>query len=145
MKGALANFIGTFLSKGTGCSNLNGRQCFRVPAGLDTKATVSLVSEGWDIRPEEIPALSEAAERGIVLPMIATLNCAMAAELSESVSFERTGKAILKAKREMGKRQLVAIVGGSHAGHLADEPERHRYSLSPPLAGGSVKPMWRQW
>ena len=82
----------TFLSKGTGCSNLNGRQCFRVPAGLDTKATVSLVSEGWDIRPEEIPALSEAAERGIVLPMIATLNCAMAAELSESVSFERTGK-----------------------------------------------------
>ena len=52
----------------------NGWQCFRVPAGLDTKVYVSLVSEGRGNRPDCIPPLSQAAERGLVLTLIEELN-----------------------------------------------------------------------
>ena len=51
----------------------NGWQCFRVPAGL-AKVYVSLVSEGWRNRPDCIPPLSQAAERGLVLTLIEELN-----------------------------------------------------------------------
>ena len=68
LRGAMATFIGTFMCQGTGYSNLNGWQCFRVPASLDTKASVSLVSEGWGFSPGGIQALSEAAERGLSSP-----------------------------------------------------------------------------
>ena len=58
-KGCIANFCTTFIActnKGIGETDwANGRQCFRVPAGLDTKAYVSLVSEGWGSRPDCIP------------------------------------------------------------------------------------------
>jgi hypothetical protein len=33
------------------------RQCFRLPAGLDTRATVAMVSEGWGSWPESVPPL----------------------------------------------------------------------------------------
>ena len=67
------NYCNTYLGTTGGETDwANGLQCFRVPAGLDTKAYVSLVSEGWGNHPDCIPPLSQAAERGIVLSLIST-------------------------------------------------------------------------
>ena len=117
--GILEKFIGTYIRQGTGGSILNGRQCFRVPAGLDTKTTVSLVSEGWGVRPDGIPAMSKAAEESIVISLIAMLNSAFGTGLSSAICFDRTGSALVDARLELSKKQLVVVAGASNAGRLA--------------------------
>ena len=91
-----------------------------MPAGLDTKAYVSLVSEGWGSRPDCIPPLSKAAEKKLILQLIAVLNSAFDLGLSTELSLERTGDAIKSARLEKEFQKLIAVVGGSHAGRLAD-------------------------
>ena len=98
LRDMLRNYISVHIRQGTGTGSLNGRQCFRVPAGLDTKATVSLVSEGWGVRPDGIPAMSMAAEREIILPLIVTLNNAFGMKLSNAICFDRSDKALRDAK-----------------------------------------------
>ena len=85
---------------------------------MDTKAYVSLVSEGWGSRPDCIPPLSKAAEKKLILQLIAVLNFDIG--LSTELSLERTGDAIKSARLEKEFQKLIAVVGGSHAGRLAD-------------------------
>ena len=115
----LGEFVQVHIRQGTGTGNLNGRQCFRVPAGLDTKTTVSLVSEGWGVCPDSIPAMSKAAEEGIVLSLIAMLNNAFGTSLSSAICFDRTGTALADARRELSRKQLVVVAGASNAARLA--------------------------
>ena len=92
-----------------------------MPAGLDTKVYVSLVSEGWGNRPDCIPPLSQAAERGIVLSLIEELNNAFDLGLSTDPCFERTSAGISSARRDRGLQKLIAVVGGSHAARLSEQ------------------------
>ena len=92
-----------------------------MPAGLDTKTTVSLVSEGWGVRPDGIPAMSMTAEREIILPLIATLNNAFGTKLSNAICFDRSDKALRDAKLEHSRKQLIVVAGASNAGRLAAE------------------------
>ena len=119
VRSILGSFVDSHIRQGTGTGNLNGRQCFRVPAGLDTRTSVSLVSEGWGVRPDGIPAMSKGAEEGIVLSRIAMLNNAFGLGLSSSICFDCTGTALADARRELSKRQLVAVAGASNAARLA--------------------------
>ena len=65
MKGIFQNFINTHLPRMTGQGWADGRQVLRVPGGLDTKAFVSLVSEGWGGGEATVPTtpLSGGRER----------------------------------------------------------------------------------
>ena len=114
--------IGTGTSTSTGEMDwANSRQYFRVPAALDTKATVSLVSEGWGSRPDCIPPLSQAAERVKALCLINVLNGAFDLGLCASPVMDRSSEAICSASRKIGFQKLVAAVGGSHAARLAEK------------------------
>ena len=99
----------------------NSRQCFRVPAGLDTKAYVLLVSKGWGSRPDCVPPLSQGAEKKIVLKLIAVLNSAFDLGLSTDLALARTSEALRSARMEKEFQKLIAVIGGSHAGRLADQ------------------------
>ena len=123
MKGILENFCTKFIhSTGTGETDwASGRQCFRVPASLDTKATVSLVSERWGGCPDCLPPLSQAAERTEILSLISMLNGAFDLGLSTGPSMERSSKVIRIASRKIGFRKLLAVVGGSHVAQLAEQ------------------------
>ena len=74
MKGIFQKYIETNLARSVGRGWADSRQCLRAPAGLNTKAFVSLVSEGWGCRPDSIPPLLPPAEQEIILSLVAMLN-----------------------------------------------------------------------
>ena len=124
MKKHIEYFCDTYLHEGKGTSETdwaNGRQSFRVPAGLDTKASVSLVSEGWGSRPDCIPPLSLAAERKLVLSLVNELNSAFETSLSTELCLERSSADMCNARRHKGLQKLIAVVGGSHAARLSEQ------------------------
>ena len=124
MKKHIEYFCATFLTAGNSTSETgwaNSRQCFRVPAGLDTKASVLLVSEGWGCRPDCIPPLSLAAERKIILSLTEELNSAFDTSLSTELCLERSSADMCSARRHRGLQKLIAVVGGSHAARLSEQ------------------------
>ena len=56
----------------------------------------------------------------LILQLIAVLNSAFDLGLSTELSLERTGDAIKSARLEKEFQKLIAVVGGSHAGRLAE-------------------------
>ena len=106
MKGIFSNFIQEHLGRITGQGWADGRQVLRVPGGLDTKAFISLVSEGWGERPASLPPLSQEAERGIILNLMATLNEAFELNLCEVPCTARTKSDLDSSRRESGWRKL---------------------------------------
>ena len=121
VKDILSRYCNTYITLTEGTDNGNSRQCFRVPAGLDTKAYVSLVSEGWGSIPDCIPPLSRAAEEQIVLALITKLNSSFDVGLSTEPRMERTKEEMRELHMEHGAKKLVAVVGGSHAGRVAEK------------------------
>ena len=120
VKDILSGYCITYITRTEGSDKGNSRQCFRVPAGLDTKAYVSLVSEGWGSIPDCIPPLSRAAEKQIVLALITKLNSSFDVGLSTDPKMERTKDEMRELRMEQGAKKLVALVGASHAARLAD-------------------------
>ena len=120
MKGIFSNFIHQHLRRISGQGWGDCRQVLRVPGGLDTKAFVSLVSEGWGERPGCLPPLSQEAEGEIILNLMAKLNEAFELNLCEAPCTARTKSDLATSRRESRWRKLFAVVGGSHAGRLRD-------------------------
>ena len=98
----------TYITCTEGSDKGNSRQCFWVPAGLDTKAYVSLVSEGWGSIPDCIPPLSRAAEKQIVLALITKLNSSFDVGLSTDPKMERTKDEMGELRMEQGAKNLVS-------------------------------------
>ena len=135
MRGIMQKFVNTFLARSVGRGWADGRQCLRAPAGFDTKAFVSLVSEGWGCRPDAIPPVSPAAEQDIILSLIAMLNEAFDTNLCTAPLFHRKGRDLKAAVSVMAKELHIAVVGGSNAGRIASCLEREKrrvFSLTSP-------------
>ena len=120
MKGTHSLFMHKFLGRTGGRGWANGRQSMRVPANLDTKAFVSLVSEGWGCLPDGIPPLPPAAEKELILPMLTCLNDAFGLNLDLELNFARGLKDIRTGAKLSNSKLHVAVVGGSNADRLAE-------------------------
>jgi hypothetical protein len=59
MKSTLQTILDTQFSCTEGQGWQDDRQCFRLPAGLDTKATVAFVSDGWGSWPDSISPVQQ--------------------------------------------------------------------------------------
>ena len=124
MKGIIQLFVDRNLATSTGRGWADGRQCLRAPASFDTKASVSLVSEGWGCRPDAIPALSQAAEQEIILAMIAMLNEAFGTNLCTEPLLYRMGTDWKAAVTNKAKKLFIAVIGGSNANRVAERMEQ---------------------
>ena len=118
MKVTHQHFIASNLAKIEERKWADSRQILRVPAGLDTKATVSLVSEGWGSIPVCIPPLSIAAKTEAVVLLVKHLNDSLALSLDTKPCMERSSSAIERVRKGAGDTIKCAVVGGSHAGRL---------------------------
>jgi len=123
MKGINSMVLGTQFSGARGRCWANDRQCLRVPAGIDSKATITMVSEGWGSRPDAVPPLSPAAELEIIHSLLRNLEDAFTLNLDCNPLMDRC----LSSIREKAKLKKLcvacAVVGGSHARRLADAIE----------------------
>ena len=124
MKGIMHQYIETNLARIPGRGWADGRQCFKVPAGLDTKAFVSVVSEGWGCRPDGIPPMSLAAEQEMILSLITMLNEAFNTQLCTAPLLYRKGTDWKAAVSTKAMEMLVAVIGGSNATRIAERLER---------------------
>ena len=149
MKGIMHQYIETNLARIPGRGWADGRQCLKVPAGLDTKAFVSLVSEGWGCRPDGIPPMSQAAEQEMILSLITMLNEAFSTQLCTAPLLYRKGTDWKAAVSTKAMEMLVAVIGGSNATRIAERlgwsVRRDRSSASPLLDGESQKEVSRTW
>jgi hypothetical protein len=123
MKGIMHGIIGTQFTCKDGLGWEGDRQCFRLPAGLDTKATVAMVSEGWHSLPESVPPLSPAAEKAIVVEYINMLNDAFGLNLDLDPCLARSAAEIAEQRESDATAKFIAVVGNSHARRLATELE----------------------
>ena len=119
---ATCNLYNTCLSH-TNIYFSDSRQCLRLPAGLDTKAHVSLVSDGWGNLPERIPPLSQEAECKILHALIDILNSAFSLDLCNNPRTERSRSELEGRSMDRCSRVTVAVGGGSNANCLAAELE----------------------
>ena len=124
MKGIMHRFLDTNLARSSGRGWADGRQCLRVPAGLDTKAFVSLVSEGWGCRPDGIPPMSPAAEQEMILSLVTMLNEAFSTNLCTTPLLYRKGTDWKAAVSTKAMELLIAVIGGSNANRIAERLER---------------------
>ena len=123
MRGILTHILSTQLQKGVGVL-MNDRQTFQVPAGIDTKTHVSLVSVGWGARPGALPPLSKAAESILLKELTKLLNNSFGLGLCEHPLTERLLSDIRGAKLDDYLLKRIVVVGGSHAARLAAALER---------------------
>ena len=135
MRGLMQNFIDSNLSPKTGRGWADGRQCLKAPAGFDTKAFVSLVSEGWGCRPDGIPPLSPAAESEFLLSMMAMLNDAFGTGLSLAPMLGRKKQDWKSDAAIAARKRFIVVAGGSNADRLAErleKDERQVFRLTSP-------------
>jgi len=95
------------------------RQCHSAPAGLDTKAYASFVSEGWGGIVDVLPGLSMAAEQVIIEQLVGMLNTTFELNICSTPVTERSKQAHRDRAMDKVNRVVVAVVGGSNAGRLA--------------------------
>jgi hypothetical protein len=96
-----------------------GRLCFRLPAGLDTRATIATVSEGWGSWPESVPPLSMAAEREIISLLLSKLDDAFGMNLDLDPCLARKMADIKDLKVSDTAEKWIAVIGSSHAANTA--------------------------
>ena len=135
MRGLVQKFIDSNLAHKTGRGWADGRKCMKAPAGFDTKAFVSLVSEGWGCRHDGIPPLSPAAESEFLLSLIALLNDAFGTGLSQAPMLGRKKIDWKNTAATAAKKRFIAVIGGSNAERLAErleEEDRHVFRLTSP-------------
>ena len=135
MRGLMQEFINSNLAHKTGRGWADGRQCIKAPAGFDTKAFVSLVSEGWGCRPDGIPPMSPAAESVYLLSLLALLNDAFGTGLSLAPMLGRKKSDWKSTAATAAKKRFIAVIGGSNADRLAErleEDERQVFRLTSP-------------
>jgi hypothetical protein len=89
------------------------RQCFRLPAGLDTRATVATVSDGWGV-----PPVPEEAEKRLVNSLLAGLNEAFGLNLDTDPCMARKIGDINEQREADSSEQYTVILGSSHASRL---------------------------
>ena len=129
MRGIIQDFISKHLAQGRGRGWADGRQCLRAPAGFDTKAFVSLVSEGWGCRPESIPPLSPAAESESILSFLNVLNDAFGTGLCLAPMTGRRKSDWKSVTEGVAKRKFIVVVGGSNADRLAERLEMEEWQV----------------
>jgi hypothetical protein len=123
MKDIMQSIIDTQLTCKSGLGWEGDRQCFRLPAGLDTKATVATVSEGRHSLPESVPPLPAAAEKLMVKAYIDMLNDAFGLNLDLDPCLARSVAEIAEQRESDATAKFIAVVGNSHARRLAAELE----------------------
>ena len=131
----------TFLCTDTGSMSTgevcaNGRQCFRLPASLDSHATISVVSEGWGSRPDGIPPLTQAAEEILISSLLTSLNNMFSLGLCLTPCMERDCNVIKSIAEAAGEDANYLVVGGSHARRLAMAMGEAGVSLERITSGG---------
>jgi hypothetical protein len=118
MKGTLTDYISRYFT----CTNGEGwkpdRQCFRLPAGLDTKATVAIVSDGGGNWPDCIPPMLMAAEEIIVKNLLAKLNEAFDLDIDLDPCLARDMAGINEQRESDCTAKAIAILGNSNASRL---------------------------
>ena len=77
--------------------------------------------KGGGSRPDCVPPLLQVAAKKNVLKLISVLNSAFDLGLSTDLALECTSDAIRSTRMEKEFQKLIAVVGGSHAGRLADQ------------------------
>jgi hypothetical protein len=107
MKDTLADYISTRFSCTDGEGGKPDQQCFRLPAGLDTKATVAMVSDGWGNWPDGAPPMPMAAEEKIVKNLLAKLNEAFDLNLDLDPCLARDMDGIKNRERATARQRLL--------------------------------------
>jgi hypothetical protein len=118
MKDTFAHIIEQHLTCRTGPGWVPERLCFRLPAGLDTRAVAATVSEGWNSLPESVPSLSKAAEKDIVNTLLAMLNDAFEANLDLDPCLSRDITEINEQRAADTADKLILVIGSSHAANV---------------------------
>jgi hypothetical protein len=119
MKDICTHMLDRHLTCTTGLGWNPGRLCFRLPAGLDTRAVTATVSEGWSSLPESAPPLSMAAEKEVISSLVVMLNDAFEANLDLDSCLARSMADINKQRESDTAAKLVAVIGCSHAAKIA--------------------------
>ena len=135
MRGLIQGYISTNLLQRSGRGWADGRPCLRAPAGFDTKAFVSLVSEGWGCRPDSIPSLSPAAESECILSFLNVLNDAFGTGLCTAPMTGRRKSDWKIVAEGVAKNRFIVVIGGSNADRLAvrlELEERQVFRLTSP-------------
>jgi hypothetical protein len=96
-----------------------GTLCFRLPAGLDTRAVAATVSEGWSSLPESALPLSKVAEKDLVNTLLAMLNDAFDANLDLDPCLSRDINEINEQRASDTAEKLILVIGSSHAANVA--------------------------
>jgi hypothetical protein len=121
MRDILQTWQDTFL----GCTSEGGhlaneRMCIRLPISLDSHVFASMVSEGWGSRPDGIPPLTQAAEEIIISPLLRMLNSTFGLDLCLAPCMDREEGAFRALNEAAREDTNYLVIGGSHAGRLAD-------------------------
>ena len=151
MKGIMQKYIEIDLARSVGRGWADGRQCLRAPAGLDTKAFVLLVSEGWGCLPDGNRSLPPPAEQEIILSLVTMLNDAFCTNLCTRPLLYRKGNdwQVAATTKTKAKELAIVVVGGSNANRIAERMERHKrqvFRLITPgwrITGGGMESMVR--
>jgi hypothetical protein len=125
MKGTIELFIRNHLTSTSGQGWIPGLQFFLLPVGLDTKATVAYVSEGWGSMPDSIPPLSTAAETELLGSILAMLNDAFGTNLDLDPCLARKMADISDQRTADASVKIIATVGSSHADNVASALEQN--------------------
>jgi hypothetical protein len=115
MKDLFTHILGTHLSAPREVGWMAGRLCFRLPAGLDTRAILPVVSDGWDSWPESVPPVSMAAEKEIVSMLLAKLEEAFGPNLDLDPCLARNVADIKEQRAADNAAKWMMVVGNSHA------------------------------
>jgi hypothetical protein len=123
MKSTLQSILDTQFRCTEGQGWQADRQCFRLPAGLDTKATVAFVSDGWGSWPDCIPPVPQAAEREIIMSLLAVLTEAFDLNLDLDPCLARSMADISEQKQADATAKYIVVIGNSHARRLTEALE----------------------
>jgi hypothetical protein len=129
MKDIFKNTISKHFTCIAGSGWVADRQCFRLPAGLDTRATIATVSDGWNSWPDSVPPLSQAAEKEYISSLLVRLNEAFELNLDLDPCYARRLADINEQRDSDSAAKLIVVIGGSHAANTAKALE---------LAGANV-------
>ena len=136
MKNVHKLFADTFLASGTGDKWVSGRQCFRLPVSLDSHVFNNTVSEGWGSRPDGIPPLPQEAEELMIAPLLNTLNSAFSIDLCLHPCMERDMDIVKDRLGADLDEAHYLVLGGSHAGRLANALGESGASVDRITSGG---------
>ena len=126
MRGIIQKFVDNYLARSVGRGWADGRQCLRAPVGFDTKAIVSLVSEGRGCQPDAIPPMPPSAEQEFILSLITMLNDAFSINLCSAPLLHRKCADMKAAVTDKAMEKYIAVIRGSNANRVADCLEREK-------------------